>query len=137
VPGSRLSTVDISTSGTTRAAPDQDPASGRLRVVFLLQVPAVAQQQFLDAYQQIRYQVAAVEGYLGDQLCQSTTDPGEWMIVSEWQSPEHFAAWERTPGHRQLAEPLVACTTQRRSSRYLVRHQTDGITDPSNVGGAR
>jgi heme oxygenase (mycobilin-producing) len=112
-------------------------AGGRLRVVFLLRVPAVAQQRFLDAYERIRYQVAAVEGYLGDQLCQSTADPCEWMIVSEWQSPEHFYDWERTPGHGKLAEPLVACTTQRRSSRYLVRLQTQGATVAPAAGGAR
>lgn len=106
-----------------RAAPD-GPARGRLRVVFMLRVPTVAQRQFLDVYERIRYQVAAVDGYLGDQLCQSETDPCEWMIVSEWQSPEHFHAWERTPGHRELAGPLVACTTERRSLRYLVQHQT-------------
>jgi len=125
-------------AAATRAAPPEaDSGSGRLRVVFLLQVPAVAQQQFLDAYQRIRYQVAAVEGYLGDQLCQSTTDPCEWMIVSEWQSPEHFYDWERTPEHRTLAEPLVACTTQRRSTRYLVRLQTQGATVAPAEGGAR
>lgn len=120
-----------------RAEPVAEPARGRLRVVFQLRVPAVAQQQFLDIYQRIRHQVAAVDGYLGDQLCQSTTDPCEWMIVSEWQSPEHFHAWERTPGHRKLAGPLVSCTTERRSLRYLVRHQTYGTTAPAEPGGDR
>jgi hypothetical protein len=50
------------------------------------------------------------------------------MIVSEWESPEHFYAWESDPRHRELAGPLVACTTERRSMRYLVRHQTVGTT---------
>lgn len=117
-----------------RAAQNADPARGRLRVVFMLRVAAMAQQQFLDAYQRIRHQVARVEGHLCDQLCQSTTDPAEWMIVSEWQTPEHFFAWERDPGHRELAAPLVACTTDRRSLRYLVQHQTLGTNVPVGAG---
>jgi quinol monooxygenase YgiN len=126
------------TEHATAAAPtrpDTDPARGRLRVVFLLRVAAEAQQRFLDAYQRIRYQVAGTEGHLADQLCQSATDPAEWMIVSEWESPEHFYAWERGAGHRELAGPLVACTTQRRSLRYLVRHQTLGTT--RQLGGTQ
>lgn len=103
-----------------------DPASGRLRVVFLLRVAAGAQDRFLDAYQQIRYQVAQIDGHLADQLCQSTSDPAEWMITSEWESPEHFRAWEGSAGHRELAGPLVACTTERQSLRYVVAHQTSG-----------
>lgn len=121
----------------TRAAPDTEPAGGRLRVVFALQVPAAEQQRFLDAYEQIRYQVAAVEGHLSDQLCQSTTDPDEWVIISEWGSPEHFYAWERTAGHRTLAAPLIACTTQRRSATYLVKCQTQSADATQAAGGAR
>jgi heme-degrading monooxygenase HmoA len=126
------------TEHATAAAPPRpatDPARGRLRVVFLLRVAAEAQQRFLDAYQRIRHQVAGTEGHLADQLCQSTTDPAEWMIVSEWESPEHFYAWERRDGHRELAGPMIACTTERRSLRYLVRHQTLGKA--RQLGGAR
>jgi quinol monooxygenase YgiN len=68
--------------------------------------------------------VAAVDGYLADQVCQSTDDPAEWVILSEWESAEHFAAWEASPGHRALAGPLVACSVSRRSLRYLVRRTT-------------
>lgn len=101
-----------------------DPAHGRLLVVFQLQVPAAGQREFLDAYQAIRYQVARTDGYLADELCQSTADPSSWAIVSQWRTPEHFHAWERSPAHRELAGPLVACTTGRRSSPYLVHHRT-------------
>ncbi|QSB16332.1 antibiotic biosynthesis monooxygenase [Natronosporangium hydrolyticum] len=103
-----------------------DAATGRLRVVFLLTVAEGAEDRFVAAYEAIRHRVAAVDGHLADQLCQSTTDPSQWMITSEWESPEHFLAWERTAGHRELAGPLVACTTDRRSLRFLVRHQTSG-----------
>lgn len=117
--------------------PGSDPASGRLRVVFLLRVAAGEQERFLEAYQRIRHRVASVDGHLVDQLCQSTVDPDEWMIVSEWRSPEHFYAWERDPGHRELAGPLVACTSQRRSLRYVVRHQTSGAgTSGADTSGA-
>lgn len=108
-----------------------DPAAGRLRVVFLLRVAEADQEQFLAAYQRIRHQVAAVDGHLADQLCQSTTDPTEWMITSEWETPEHFLTWESSAGHRELAAPLVACTLERRSLRYLVRHQTAGAAGRS------
>lgn len=133
----RAAAADGAPGAASGGAPEvAEPAAGRLRVVFLLRVADGAQERFLAAYQQIRHQVASVAGHLVDQLCQSTTDPAEWMITSEWESPEHFDAWERGAGHRELAGPLVACTTQRRSLRYLVRYQTHGAAAvPDRVPG--
>lgn len=96
----------------------------RLRVIFRLRVPDAEQDRFLDAYRLIRHQVSRVEGYLGDQLCQSEGDPEDWVLTSEWSSAAHFHAWERGDGHRRLAAPLVAATTARESLRYHVRLTT-------------
>ncbi|HUQ61443.1 antibiotic biosynthesis monooxygenase family protein [Lentzea sp.] len=97
---------------------------GLLRVIFRLRVPDADQDRFLDAYRRIRHQVSQVEGYLGDQLCQSEGDPEDWVITSEWASAAHFHAWERGADHRRLAAPLVACATARESSRYHIRLTT-------------
>ncbi|MCS7476934.1 antibiotic biosynthesis monooxygenase family protein [Umezawaea endophytica] len=96
----------------------------RLRVIFRLRVREGAEDRFLSAYKQIRHQVARVDGYLGDQLCQSTTDVGDWVITSEWESAEHFQRWESGSDHRELAAPLMRCVTSRESRRYHVRLAT-------------
>ena len=96
----------------------------RLRVIFRLRVREGAEASFLGAYRKIRHQVAQVDGYLGDQLCQSTTDVGDWVITSEWESHEHFRRWESGTDHRVLAAPLMACVTSRESLRYHVRLAT-------------
>lgn len=97
----------------------------RARVVFLVRVPSERAEEFLQAYEQIRYQVAeGVDGHLVDQVCVSPTDPEQWMITSEWLSLAHFEAWERSPEHRVLAGPLRACMTEARSIRFVVREQT-------------
>ncbi|MDG4763517.1 antibiotic biosynthesis monooxygenase [Solwaraspora sp. WMMD406] len=99
-------------------------ASDHLRVMFFLTVEAEAQARFLAAYDRICADVADVPGHLMDQVCQSVDDPREWVITSEWRSAEDFAAWESGEGHRELAMPLVAETTNRRSVRFLVRRET-------------
>jgi heme-degrading monooxygenase HmoA len=99
----------------------------RARVVFLIRVPAERIQEFLDAYEKIRYEVAqGVPGHLVDQVCQSATDPGQWLITSEWDSVESFEAWERSPGHRTLVRPLRECMTEAKSLRFIIRMQTTG-----------
>jgi heme-degrading monooxygenase HmoA len=96
----------------------------QLRVIFRLRVREGDEDRFLGAYRKIRHQVARVDGYLGDQLCQSTTDVGDWVITSEWASPEHFLRWESGTSHRELAAPLMECVTSRESLRYHVRLAT-------------
>lgn len=99
----------------------------RARVLFLMRVPAERTREFLDAYEKIRYEVAqGVPGHLVDQVCQSATDPGQWLITSEWDSVESFEAWERSPGHRTLVRPLRECMTEAKSLRFIIRMQTTG-----------
>lgn len=97
----------------------------RARVVFLVRVPQARTQEFLAAYEQIRYQVAdGVPGHLVDQVCRSATDPEQWLVTSEWASLEHFEAWERSDGHRDLVAPMRDCMTEARSLRFVVYQQT-------------
>nr|MDT0657305.1 antibiotic biosynthesis monooxygenase family protein [Micromonospora sp. DSM 115978] len=99
----------------------------RARVLFLLRVPRPRTAEFLRAYERIRHQVAAsVVGHVRDQVCQSVTDPEQWLITSEWTSLASFEAWERGAEHRELAGPLRACATEARSMRFLIRAETAG-----------
>lgn len=100
----------------------------KARVLFLMRVPRDRTEDFLKAYEQIRYQVAeGVPGHLVDQVCESTTDPEQWLITSEWVSLTHFEAWERSPEHRDLVAPLRACMTEARSIRFVVREETSAV----------
>jgi heme-degrading monooxygenase HmoA len=102
-----------------------DKLSDKARVVFQFTVPAARTDEFLRAYEQIRYEVAAgVPGHLLDQVCQSATDPEQWLITSEWASIAHFEDWERTEEHRELVRPMRVCMENPKSTRYIVREQT-------------
>jgi heme-degrading monooxygenase HmoA len=107
----------------TATAPTAGPG-GKLRVLFLVTVLGGAEERFRQAYEQIRYEVACTPGHLGDQLCQSTTEPSRWMITSEWASADHFARWERSQAHRTLVAPMRACLTDPVSLRFEVRQET-------------
>jgi len=95
------------------------------RVVFLIRIPAERTEEFLAAYEQVRYAVAeGVPGHLVDQVCQSATDPEQWLITSEWARLADFEAWESSPDHRELIGPMRRCMTEARSLRFTVRAQT-------------
>lgn len=105
---------------------DARPADSRLRVVLLLDVTEGEQQRFLEAYEQMRYQVSSVPGHLGDQLCQSTEDPLRWLITSEWEAAEPFLAWLDSPEHREMVRPMSKCVRDTRSLRFTVLKETFG-----------
>ena len=98
---------------------------GRGRVVFLVRVPEARADDFLAAYEKIRYEVAeGVPGHLVDQVCRSSQDPEQWLITSEWESLADFEAWERDEAHRVLVKPMRECFTEARSLRFVVHAQT-------------
>jgi heme-degrading monooxygenase HmoA len=95
------------------------------RVVFLLQLKPGSADRFLEAYEGIRHLVAeGVPGHLVDQVCSAADDPDSWLITSEWESLEHFLAWERTEEHRELVKPMRECFASARSLKYEVREET-------------
>jgi heme oxygenase (mycobilin-producing) len=97
----------------------------KARVVFLIKVPTDRAQDFLAAYERIRFEVAeGVPGHLVDQVCQSPADPEQWLITSEWDSIESFEAWERSPDHRTLVRPMRECMSEAKSMRFVVHKQT-------------
>lgn len=119
----------VTTAGHRSTRPGSRTA--RLRVIFRLRVADDAEDRFMEAYRRIRHSVARVDGYLGDQLCQSEDDPAEWVIMSEWSTAAHFHRWESSAGHRELAAPLMECVIGRESLRYHVRLRT--AAEPMSV----
>ncbi|WP_031072978.1 SchA/CurD-like domain-containing protein [Streptomyces sp. NRRL WC-3742] len=113
---------------TTLSEPQRQQTAetdNRLRVVLMLEIQDGAQQRFLDVYEQLRHQVAAVPGHVSDQLCQSINDPRQWLITSEWEDQETFLKWVDSPAHREMVKPMHGCVSDNfRSLRYAVLRQT-------------
>ncbi|MFF6996453.1 SchA/CurD-like domain-containing protein [Streptomyces sp. NPDC008313] len=96
----------------------------RLRVILLLDLYEGAQQQFLDAYEHMRNQVASVPGHISDQLCQSIENPSQWLITSEWESAPPFLAWVNSEEHVETVRPMHSCVRDTRSMRYSILRET-------------
>lgn len=108
----------------------------RLRVVLLVDVHDGAQQQFLEAYEQLCNQVASVPGHISDQLCQSIENPSQWLITSEWESAPPFLTWVNSEDHVQMVKPLHNCVRDTRSLRFHVVRET-GAPVAGTEAGAR
>jgi heme oxygenase (mycobilin-producing) len=101
------------------------------RVVFLIKIKPGMEEDFLSAYGGIRHVVAeGVPGHLVDQVCQSPDDSESWLITSEWETLEHFLAWERTEEHRELVKPMRDCMAEARSLKFEVREETAHDVQP-------
>ncbi|GGZ07797.1 TcmI family type II polyketide cyclase [Streptomyces nitrosporeus] len=96
----------------------------RLRVILLLDLHDGAQNQFLEAYEHMRNQVASIPGHISDQLCQSIENPSQWLITSEWESAPPFLAWVNSEEHVETVQPLHSCVRDTRSLRFSVLRET-------------
>ncbi|WP_306186762.1 MULTISPECIES: SchA/CurD-like domain-containing protein [unclassified Streptomyces] len=109
----------------------------RLRVVLLVDVYDGAQQQFLEAYEEMGKQVASVPGHVSDQLCQSIENPSQWLITSEWESAPPFLAWVNSEEHVRMVEPMHSCIRDTRSLRFHIVRETGGEAGRSASGERR
>jgi heme-degrading monooxygenase HmoA len=99
----------------------------KLSVVFAVHVIEGGEQGFLDAYERIRKSVAGVPGHLIDRLGEPIDGSRQWVITSEWETPEHFFAWQQGEDHRALVGPLRVWVDETQSLRYRVIKETVGV----------
>ncbi|MFB7268158.1 antibiotic biosynthesis monooxygenase family protein, partial [Streptomyces nojiriensis] len=91
-----------------------------LRVVLLMDLHEGTQQQFFEAYEQLRHDIASVPGHISDQLCQSFENPSQWLITSEWESAPQYLAWVNSEHHAEQVKPLGACARAMRPLKFTV-----------------
>ncbi|MER5755455.1 antibiotic biosynthesis monooxygenase family protein [Streptomyces sp. NPDC002088] len=100
----------------------------KLSVVFTVRVIEGGEQGFLDLYDQLRKSVAQTPGHIVERLGAPVDDSRQWVISSEWQTAEHFFAWQQSAEHRALVAPLRQWVDSTQSLRFRVVKETKGVT---------
>lgn len=122
-PDPSLAHVDTEVLGEPEVE-QADGAAGTARVLFRMRVAAERREDFLAAYEKVRFSVAATPGHLRDQICQSTDNPENWMIASEWATLADFVAWKNAEDHRELVRPMLECYSEPEFDSFTVVAET-------------
>ncbi|MEV4330940.1 antibiotic biosynthesis monooxygenase family protein [Streptomyces sp. NPDC049597] len=96
----------------------------RLSVVFAVRVIEGGEEGFLEMYEQMRKSVARTPGHIVERLGQPVDDSRQWVITSEWETPEHFFAWQQSEEHQALVAPLRKWVDSTQSMRFRVVKET-------------
>lgn len=99
-------------------------AAGTARILFMMSVAEEKREDFLAAYEKVRFNVAATPGHIRDQICRSPDSPEKWLIVSEWTSTEDFFAWEKSEEHKELVRPMRECYSDPEFRSFTVVAET-------------
>ncbi|GGT06825.1 hypothetical protein GCM10010271_06520 [Streptomyces kurssanovii] len=96
----------------------------RLSVVFAVRVIEGGEQGFLEMYEQMRKTVARSPGHIVERLGEPVDGSRQWVITSEWETPEHFFAWQQSDDHQALVAPLRNWVDSTQSLRFRVVKET-------------
>lgn len=102
----------------------QRDQSAKLSVVFAVHVIEGGERGFLEMYDQIRKSVASTPGHIVERLGEPVDGSRQWVITSEWETPEHFFAWQQSAEHRALVAPLREWVDSTQSLRFRVVKET-------------
>ncbi|WP_327290508.1 cupin domain-containing protein [Streptomyces sp. NBC_01198] len=123
-PDPSLAHVDTEVLGEPAAGEQADSAAGTARVLFMMKVAEEKREDFLTAYEKVRFSVAATPGHIRDQICQSPEDPRSWLIASEWTSIADFFSWEKSEDHKELVRPMRECYSEPEFRSFTVVAET-------------
>jgi heme-degrading monooxygenase HmoA len=77
-----------------------------IRVTIQMKVKPGKGSDFERAWEAIADKVRQVPGNLRQALMKDQKDPESFVLTSDWQSPEQFHAFERSPEQDDLTAPL-------------------------------
>jgi quinol monooxygenase YgiN len=90
-----------------------------IRVTIQMKVKPGRGIEFERAWESIAEKVRQVSGNLRQALSRDQHDPESFVLTSDWQSPEQFHAFERSPEQDDLTAPL----RELRQSASMTIHQ--------------
>jgi heme-degrading monooxygenase HmoA len=64
------------------------------------------QEAFEAAFTTVSSNVQGTPGHMKDELLRDTSDPGAYILMSEWLSKEDFLNWELSSIHMQKTLPM-------------------------------
>ena len=76
------------------------------RVMVFAKIKPGEEAAFEAAYTEVTRKVKGTPGHIHDELLRDTTEPGAYILLSEWESKEAFLAWENAPIHMQTTTPM-------------------------------
>ncbi len=77
-----------------------------VRVMVFAKIKPGEEAAFEAAYTDVTRKVKGTPGHVRDELLHDTTEPGAYILLSEWESKEAFLAWENAPIHMQTTTPM-------------------------------
>ena len=63
-----------------------------------------AEEKFEQALSRMQERVKGFDGYLGEELCQSTAEDGKFVTIFYWRDRETMAAWRQDPEHLKVQQ---------------------------------
>ncbi|SHN08376.1 cupin domain-containing protein [Actinacidiphila paucisporea] len=123
-PDPSLAHVDTEVLGEAAEVEEADGAAGTARVLFMMKVDEDRREEFLAAYEKVRFSVAATPGHIRDQICQAPDDPRSWLIVSEWTTLVDFFTWEKSESHKEIVRPMRDCYSDPEFRSFTVVAET-------------
>ena len=88
-------------SGVMRESRSGTGIEADARVLVFYRAPADDPDAVERVYREVSATMAATEGLLGNQLLKDITDPGSYVVASDWVDMAAFSRWDKSVGHRR------------------------------------
>jgi heme oxygenase (mycobilin-producing) len=90
------------------------PAGARVLVFY--RAPADDPAAVERVYREVSGHLRGTVGLLGNQLLKDLTDPGSYVVASDWVDMAAFGLWDKSTGHRKTTplDPYQDADPQRR-----------------------
>jgi len=73
-----------------------------VKILIKRRLPAEKAQYIVSIFRQIRMLAIEQEGYISSETLRSVENPQEFLVISTWQSLEHWQKWFNSSQRKEL-----------------------------------
>ncbi len=79
-----------------------------VKILIKRKVPADKARQMIPLFRQMRSLAMEQEGYISGETLRSLDDPEQFIVISTWQSSDHWQAWLNSGQRQQIQAQIDA-----------------------------
>lgn len=91
-----------------------------IKVIITRKVAQGKQKDLLPLLMELRTKAIAQKGYISGETLKGVSNPDEFLVISTWNSPEDWRAWEQNPERQKIQDKIDGVLDERTTAKaYL------------------
>ena len=91
-----------------------------VKVIIKRKVPESHAREMIPLFRKMRAMAMNQEGYIAGETLRNMNDPEDFIVISNWQSSDHWVSWLESADRRPSKTRSTTCWADKRNTKSTI-----------------